>query len=395
MSPQVARWLEHIRTLAGVIGPRGSTTEGERRGSAYCHDVLAQLGLNPRQEPFQSARSIYHPHLIAALTMLAAYLLYPLGGRATAAIAALLSLAALASDLLELSFRDNPLRRRIPKGPSQNVVALIPPQEEHRQDLILIGHVDSHRTPLIFRSPRWVAAYTLFTTVAFIAFLAQTLLFLLGAATRWAWVWPAAAPGAVCALLLLALCLQADRTPFSPGANDNASGAGLVLALAEALRDSPLRHTRVWAVCTGCEEVQHYGAADFFARHRAEFRRPVALVFEMLGCDGPAWLVREGIVIPFRADPRLVALAEELARAHPEWGAFPARISGGNTEMADALRAGVPAITLMGIGRRGEKPYWHRIDDTPDKMNPAVMERAWAFAWAFVQALDGRAENTP
>lgn len=391
VSPQVARWLEHIRILAEVIGPRGSTTEGERRGSAYCQDVLTQLGLNPQVEPFRSARSIYHPHLVAALVMLAAWLLYPLGGRATAVIAALLSLTALASDLLELSFRDNLLRRLIPKGPSQNVVACIPPREEHRQDLILIGHVDSHRTPIIFRSPRWVAAYTLFTTVAFVAFLGQTLLFLLGTVTRWPWVWPASAPGALCAVLLIALCLHADRTPFSPGANDNASGAGLVLALAEELRASPLRHTRVWAVCTGCEEVQHYGAADFFARHRSEFRHPVALVFEMLGCDGPAWLVREGIVVPFRAAPRLVALAEDLARAHPEWEAFPARISGGNTEMADALRVGIPAITLTGMGRRGEKPYWHHPADTYDKMDPAVMERAWAFAWAFVQALDEQA----
>ena len=391
MPLQVARWQEHVRILAGVIGPRGSVTEGERRGSEYCYEVLARLGFNPNLESFLSARSIYHPHLIAALMMLTAWLLYPLGGRVTAAIAALLSLTALASELLELSFHDNPLRWLIPKGQSQNVFAIIPPKEEHRQDLILIGHVDSHRTPLIFRSPRWVSAYTLFTAIAFVAFLAQAVLFLLGMTFGWKWVWLASTPGAACAILLLALCLQADRTPFSPGANDNATGAGLVLTLAEELRDSPLRYTRVWAVCTGCEEVQHYGAADFFARHRAEFRNPVALVFEMLGCDGPAWLIKEGIVVPFRADPRLAALAEELARAHPEWGAFPARLSGGNTEMADALRAGVPAITLIGIGRRGEKPYWHRVDDTPDKMEPAVMERAWAFAWALVQALDQKA----
>ena len=44
---------------------------------------------------------------------------------------------------------------------------------------------------------------------------------------------------------------------------------GLVLALAEALVKQPLRRTRVWLVCTGCEEVRHYGAIDFFRRHRA------------------------------------------------------------------------------------------------------------------------------
>lgn len=55
----------------------------------------------------------------------------------------------------------------------------------------------------------------------------------------------------------MALCIEADRTPFTAGANDNASAVGLVLTLAEALVKQPLQHTRVWLACTGCEEVQH------------------------------------------------------------------------------------------------------------------------------------------
>ncbi len=44
--------------------------------------------------------------------------------------------------------------------------------------------------------------------------------------------------------------MDTDSTPFDAGANDNASGAGLVLALAEQLRATPLAHTRVWLVCS-------------------------------------------------------------------------------------------------------------------------------------------------
>ena len=40
---QVKTWLEHIRVLAEVIGPRGPTTEGERSGSEYCQQVLAGM----------------------------------------------------------------------------------------------------------------------------------------------------------------------------------------------------------------------------------------------------------------------------------------------------------------------------------------------------------------
>ena len=44
-------------------------------------------------------------------------------------------------------------------------------------------------------------------------------------------------------------------------------------------------------------------------------------------------------------------------------------------------------------GRRatGDMPHWHQVGDTFDKMNPEVLERAYAFTWAFISALDARA----
>jgi hypothetical protein len=387
----VDQWLAHICALAEEIGPRGPTTPEERRASEYCQEVLVRLGLEARMESFTGARSIFHQPLLGSLAMLVAFAIYPMAGRVSAGLAALLSLVAVASVAMELTFRDNLLRRLVPKAPSQNVIATIPPVGEHQQDLVLVGHVDTQRTPIIFSTPRWIAAYQITTSVAFGLWLVQVMLYLLGTVTQWAWIWPVTALSALGALYEAALSLHAERTPFSAGANDNASGAGLVLALAEHLQAEPLRHTRVWLACTGCEESQHYGAADFFRRHVAELHHPVALVFEFLGCAGPAWLTKEGIVIPFHADRGLVDLARALSAEHPEWGAYPAQINGGNTEMADALLVGVPAITLVGMGPRGEVPYVHQVHDTYDKMDPEVMGRAYAFAWAFIQVLDARA----
>jgi len=393
MFDTVPTWLSHIRALSEDIGPRGPTTEGERRGAEYCQQQLSALGYTPQVESFSSARSIFEPHLLAASGMLFAFALYPLAGRLTAGIAAALSLLALGSDLLELSFRDNPLRWLVSKGSSQNVVATAAPSGEHQRDLVLIGHIDTQRTPLIFSSPAWLAAYKAFTTIAFVAFALQTLLYILGTLTGWSWIWPVTLVCAVCSLLLILLCVQADSTPFCAGANDNATGAGIVLTLAEQLKAQPLAHTRVWLACTGCEEVQHYGAIDFFRRHRAELVKPLAIAFEMLGCAGPAWLVKEGIVIPFYADKKLVALAEKLSREHPEWEAHATQVNGGNTEMADALRIGIPAITLAGWTPEGGAPYWHMVSDTYDKVDAEVLGRAYAFTWAYIQALDGNGDR--
>ncbi len=383
----VDHWLSHIHALSEDIGPRGSTTEGERRAAEYCAGALERLGLAPQTETFPAARSIFLPHLLGSAAFLVAFAIYPLAGRASAVAAFLLSLVARVSELLELGFVDNPLRWMIPKGTSQNVIATLPPVGEHQRDLVLMGHVDTQRTPLIFKSRGWVAAYETFTTVAFILFVAEVLLYLVGSVTRWSWIWPATILSALGAILLAALCLQADSTPYTKGANDNASGAGLVLALAQHFQAEPLQHTRLWLVCTGSEEVQHYGAIDFYRRHRSQLKDPRAVALESLGCSGPAWQTHEGIIIPFHADRQLVALAERLAHEHTEWGAYPTFINSGNTEMADALRQHIPAIALVGNDRQHHLPNWHQVGDTYDRISPEVTGRTYAFAWTFIRAL--------
>jgi hypothetical protein len=386
--PRVATWLAHVRALAVGVGPRGPTREGERKGAEYAETQFEGMGLTPVWETFRGARSIFHPHLLGSVLMLLAFAIFPLGGRITAAVAAAVSVLVLVSELQELSFRDNLFRRLVPKGDSQNVYSVIAPKAEHKGDLVLVGHMDTQRTPLIFRTRRWVKAYDRFTMIVFVTFVAQALLYILSAFLSWSWVWYATIPTAVCAVLLAAMCLEADSTPFTAGANDNATGAGLVLTLAEALARNPLNHRRVFAVVTGCEEVQHYGMTDWYRRHRPELKDPKAIVFEMLGCAGPGWGTREGIIVPFKSDPELVGMTERLAAAHPEWGAYPSKISGGNSELADAVRFQVPAITLWGIGPNGEAPHWHQRSDTFDKMDPDVMESAWELTWALVQELD-------
>jgi hypothetical protein len=390
-------WNQHIHHLAGEIGPRGSTRDGERRASAYCARVLTGLGFKPQTEPFVSATSGYLTHLTVGLLMLTAFIVYPLGGRVSAIVGALIAVLALAFESLELGFRPNPLRWLLPKGDSQNVVATIPPAAEHRQDLVLIGHVDTNHASLTFTSIGWVDFWRITAPLVFLSFAFEVVLYVLGAVFGWVWVWQASIISAVGALILIAVCVQAELSPFSPGANDNATGVGLVLALAEHFQAEPLAHTRVWLACTGCEEVKHYGAIDFFERHQAEMLNPKSLVFEMLGRDGPAWLEQEVIVPPFayNADSEMVAILKQLAADHPEWNAHPTRVFGGHSEMADSLRVGIPAVTLIGIGPggtplgySGPALFWHHIDDTPDKIDQRALERAYALTWAFIRSLD-------
>ena len=380
--------MPHIQKLADEIGPRGSTTPEERRAAEYGVFHFRQLGYEPTVETFKSATSIYHPHMLTALLMFIAFLIYPLFGRISAALAAGISIFALVSDLLELGFLPNPLRLVVPKGESQNVFATLDPQSEHRGDLILIGHLDTHQAGKIFSSHRWVSFFQTFTTLAFVTFSAQVAFYLAGILAQWNWLWYATIPSALSAIILFAICWEAHHAPFSPGANDNASAAAMVLTLAEELKRNPPEHTRLWFVLTGCEEVQHYGMINFLKRHKHDFHNPKVLVFEMLGVAGPAWETKEGILIPFRPDKTLLKIVETIAEEHPDLDAYPSFIVGGNSEMADAVRAGLPAITFFGLTPEGQAPYWHQMEDTVDKMDPDVLARTYTFTRLFIERLD-------
>ena len=398
ITTRVSRWLEHIKALAGDIPDRLPTSKGEARASEYCRRGFAEAGLAPRTDEFGSAGSVFLPHQVVAVLMLAGFALYRIGFGFPALkwLALLVSVFAVTCEIMEITLRPHLIQALLPKRPSQNVYAVVEPRAAGGatapiRDLVLIGHVDSQRTPIIFSTPGWMRAYRLFSTVAFVSFIGQVVLYAGGLLLGWPWAWTVSIFTAVMAGLLLSLCLQAHRTRSTAGANDNATGAGLVLTLAEDLAAAPLTRTRVWLLASGCEEALHEGAKTFFARHKGEMTEPRAVALEMLGCAGPAWLESEGFVLPLRPAPELRRLAQRLAAENPDLGAYPGKVMGGVTEMSDALLAGVPAITLMGITRQGLAPYWHKPSDTVENMDAAsggALERNYRFVRAFIEALD-------
>jgi len=316
--------MQHVRYLAETIGPRGSTTEKEAEAARYAGRVLREAGFEPVTEGFTSARSAWYPYALFSGLVLVGELFFWFGGQGGAPIALVLTVIAMVSVLLELAFRPNPLRWLLPKGHSQNVWVRVPPRQEPREQVVLLGHLDSHRTPLVFSTDGWTKLFSVLVPIGLVCVIILGILFAIGsvsAALIWRFV---SLPFALVVLGLLLITLQADLTPYTAGANDNATGAGVVLSLATWLKQEPLAHTTVWAVLSGCEEVGCYGAEAFARAHKQELQNAVWMAIDSVGGAGasPSYLKRETFLLTVRSDPGLTALFERVAQRLPELDAY-------------------------------------------------------------------------
>jgi hypothetical protein len=385
--------MDHVRYLAETIGPRGSTTPQEAEAARYAARVLRAAGLEPVTEPFTSARSAWYPYALFSGLVLVGEVLFWAGGRRGAVAALALALLALVSALLELAFRPNPLRWLLPKARSQNVWARVEPRGQVQEQVVLLGHLDTHRTPLVFSTDRWTRLFGRFVPMGLASAVDLIVLFALGAGAPGGPWRPLSLPFALVALGLLVVTLQADLTPYTAGANDNGTGAGVVLRLAERLAREPLAHTAVWAVLSGCEEVGCYGAEAFAQAHQDELGRPVWIAVDGVGGSGvsPSYLTRETFLLTTHSDPGLLALAERVGARHPELDVHPRSFRGAYTEGAIGGKYGFRVLSVGAHRRDGVFPEWHRPTDVVENVDPGAVERAEAFLWALLQEVDRQA----
>jgi Zn-dependent M28 family amino/carboxypeptidase len=172
---------------------------------------------------------------------------------------------------------------------------------------------------------------------------------------------------------------HSDSLPPAPGANDNASGLGVVADLAGRLK--LIRPwCDVWLVATGAEErgytgkPDHLGALHLARRaraHHARKRLRWALSLDEVGRDYPFWL-RSPANAPRAAVEGALFDAAGRVGTQVSWVRDE---STGNSDHREFELLGLPAAKL-GVGSGGE-PCRHMSCDTPSRLKrkPLVMAR--------------------
>jgi Zn-dependent M28 family amino/carboxypeptidase len=172
---------------------------------------------------------------------------------------------------------------------------------------------------------------------------------------------------------------HSDSLPPAPGANDNASGLGVVAALAGRLR--LIRPwCDVWLVATGAEERGYTGSPDHLGAlalarraraHHARRRLRWALSLDEVGRDYPFWLRSPATTLRSRVEGALLAAAGRSGTS-VSWVRDE---TGGNSDHREFELLGLPGAKL-GVGAGGE-PCRHLRCDRPSRLRqtPLVLAR--------------------
>lgn len=364
--------MQAIEDLA-ALPHRGSATQGEMDGLDIIARHLTAMGITARIQKFSSPTSAYLPAFLFAAAQIGASASYLMTG------APVIPLLVAGAGLLYI-LADSSLLFDIPITPragSANIYGEIPCTGDREQTIVIAAHVDAHRTPWLF-SPAGLKVYRALMPVAIIS----TLLALAAYWIGFAWF---AVPHMIVMLALAALMMQGHSSPYSPAVNDNASGCGVALGLAEHYKQRPLRHTNLVVLFTGCEEVGAYGARAFASKHKIRFPGAYWLSLDTLGAEGahPVYLTKEQFLLPTRSNKYLVSLADKFAEMY---GAQRAVLANAYTDSAPAALHGFKTISILAMQDQG-LPGWHQPTDT--HVSRETVEAAAEFAAALIDEIDG------
>ena len=164
-----------------------------------------------------------------------------------------------------------------------------------------------------------------------------------------------------------------------PGANDGASGVAVLLALADALRDHP-PPIGVDLLFFDGEDWGKEGDPQYYLLGSKRFvqdfprYRPRALIlFDLVG-DADLNIPMEGYSL--RAAPELTRLVFDRAQSLGLSAFEPVPGPAVLDDHIPFLQARIPAVNLIDF----DYPYWHTLEDTPDKCSPASLGQVGTLA---------------
>ena len=378
--------------------PRGSATLAERQAAEYMYSQANAMDLDARIEPFRSTTSLglvlaFHFGLLCLMALVGGY--YPLQA-IFIVVLLLLSMWGVGTSRFPL------VSKAIAGGDSCNVVVRIQPREKESKKLVLVAHMDSQRTGMIFEESLARKAQQLsqkmpvllnnplsLPNTAAVLLIPLLLLHLFGLS------------GTVMSLVMLipalvlaattALVIQWGVSPFVPGASDNASGVAALLWLMRYFKAHPLERTELIFLFSGSEEVGLLGSAAFLAAHGEKLDRESTtfLCIDTLGNKDPVVLREESSLFftHHRYPADLLKICRDLAQSSLHKGVRQISLPV-PTDATAFLERRYRGVTLISTDPDDFARNYHLPTDTPENVDIGTVVRCTSFARDLVRRMD-------
>lgn len=385
-------WRELVVELAAFDRP--SASEGERRAAELIAERLRACGCEVAVEREQAHGTYWWPIGVANLIALAGALIAARGGRLGRAFGALASGMAAAALWDDLGHGRRWFRRALlPHRPTWNVLAWAGDPDASRT-VAFVAHHDAAHSGLVFHPALGQIGPKLLPWLHERS--SHTLPILYGV-----WLGPALVcagsilgrrdlvkAGATAAIGAMAAMTDIGAREVVAGANDNLAAVGVLVALAERLRERPVEGVRVLLLSTGSEESFSEGMQAFIERHAHELDRgrTELICLECLG--GPTLIVLEGEGM-LRMRDYDAELRDALARAAGRVGVRAERgvKTVAATDAIIALRAGYRTATLASVTDAKLPLNYHWPNDTPEHLHWETVEDAIATCESFLRVI--------
>jgi hypothetical protein len=384
-------WLRDVvETISSIHRPTAS--QGERRAAEWLLAKLREHGARGEIELERAHGTFWWPLGLAAGVGFAAGLAALSGRRVLGGTLAAVAGAAALDDLPPGERR---LRRLLPQRTATTVVTEAGPPDAERT-VVLVAHHDAAHAGLVYhpaipefvfgRAP-WLIQRVDTSPPLMAPAVGIPALIGAGAVTgSRALVKAGMALAAVSAAALADIGSRETVT----GANDNATGVAVLVAIARALAEQPTENVRVMLVSTS-EEALCEGMQAFARRHFAELPPESTFFLSVDTVGSPHLLVLRGEgMIRMREYPaRSLALLDELAEELGIW-LFPNLRLRNATDGVFPLAAGYECASLCSCTDLKQPANYHWPTDTPERVDYGTVADAVRLSEALVRRLDER-----
>lgn len=378
------RIMEHIEMLALRIGPRAPTSENEKKAAEYIGSILKERGLEVNIDEFSSPSTFSWYYGVPCFLIFLSFLVY----RFHPIFGLIVSISGAIFFFLEINTIES-VSRVFPKRESQNVIGRIKPEKSIKKRLVVVVHHDTSKASLSF-DPRFVRFFRVSIILLIFSVLYIPLIFCIGMVLSILdFAFYLTLPFSLYLLTSVLILVHRELSyEHVQGANDNASGVGVLLGLGEAFSSSKLKSTEVWFLSTGCEEVSTIGMIRFLNHHGNELKDAYFINIDNVGKGLIRYTMKEGLIRGFKCSETLIKLARTSAsKTKIDAKEFVSKKY--PTNALPCLVRGYQAISILSTDKNGLIHNWHWKTDTFRNLDQSAIKNAYEIVLDMAMSLDG------